>query len=210
MLNHNRYQQIRIDIHTQTGGGCIHIAIGEEVGHIYVSCLTGQTGYDANRTQRGPLNHHRDYPLSFPRGCQLPNSRDHQGVYLHTCQMPNPDHNSNHTGQLILLQQERWRGPISISHITVTGLRGAAQARQTGQENTGRTDTIGTMEVTIESKNRKDNTNHHQGGRNPRVTYIMPEDDDKLSPLMKSHKEDNEWLGEQSGAILRRILHMLR
>ena len=61
MLTNNRYPHISIGIHTQTGGGTfIHIVIGVEAGAIDMSCPTGQTGYDAERTQRGPLNRHRD------------------------------------------------------------------------------------------------------------------------------------------------------
>ena len=175
-----------------------------------MSCQTGQTGYDVNRTKRGPLNPHRDYPLSFPRGCQQPHSRDHPRVFLHTCPIHQPDHNSNPTGQLILSQREQGRGFISISQVTETRLRDTAQARRAGQAYTGRTDITGATEGTIESKYSKRTTNHHQLGRNTRVPYIRPEDGEKLTTLLKRHREDKEWLGKQGGAILRRILHMLR
>ena len=139
------------------------------MGQIDVSCLTGQTSNDANRTQSGPLNHHRDYPLSYPRGCQLQNSREHPHVSLYTYPKHHPDHNSNYTGQLILLQREQGRSSISISHIPGTWLRGAAQARQSGQEYTGRSDKTGATEATIESKYSKSTTvflfffvQHHQ------------------------------------------------
>ena len=99
---------------------------------------------------------------------------------------------------------------ISILPTTGTGQRSAAQAGQSGQNHTGRTATIGGMETTIESKFGKGTTSHYHGGWRSHVTYITPEEEEKLCILMNRHREDKKWLSKQGGAILRRILHLLR
>ena len=111
MLTNNRYQHISIDIHTQAGGGTfIHIVIGVEAGAIDMSCPTGQTGYDVERTQRGPLNHHREYPRSFPRCLQLSISREH-------LRGPLPDNNLPTSGtREKLLQHTRLLGSRHNGH----------------------------------------------------------------------------------------------
>ena len=51
---------------------------------------------------------------------------------------------------------------------------------------------------------------HYQGGWRSHVTYILPDDEEKLSIFMNRHREDKKWLSELGGAILRRLIHMLR
>ena len=118
MLDNNRYQHISIGIHTQTGGGnCLHIVIGVKTGAIDVSCMTGQTGYDVKRTQRGPLNHHWDHTLSSPWCSDLIDTREHPRGSPQCGPRYQPDHTSNLTG-LILLQPGHARSSISISYIS--------------------------------------------------------------------------------------------
>ena len=118
MLNNNRYQNISIGIHTQTGGGTrIHIVIGVEAGAIDSSHPTCQTGYDANRIQRSPLNHHREYTLGSPRCSQSSISRDQSPGLM-------PDHDQNHTGQLTPLHPGKGETP-SAYHTSRKQVQGA-------------------------------------------------------------------------------------
>ena len=210
MLNNNRYQHISIDIHTQTGGEtCVHIVIGRIVGEIDMSCITGQTGYNAKRTHSGPLNHHRDYPQSAPWCLQLVNSREPSRGPPHSGPTQQPDQNANHAGQLILLHPEQGRNPSSLSYVSDAGIRGAARLKHHGQEYTVRSDTPGPTETTARSEHR-DDTPDPQREQRPRKIHSSPKEAELLNPLIERHKEDKEWLREQGGAILRRILHMLR
>ena len=125
------------------------------------------------------------------------------------CQLQRLD-SPNYSGHLILLQWEQGHGAVSIQPTAGTGQWSAAQAGQPGQNHTGPIATAGTATTANVNKLSKGLASQHHEAPSAHVIYIMPVDEEKLCALMNRHREDKEWLCNQGGAILRRILHMLR
>ena len=81
----------------RSGSIAIQIGLGELVGYIDMSCLTGQIQGRDHCTQRGPLNHQREHPLNHQREHPLNHPREHPLNHPHGCQLPHPlDHLLNH------------------------------------------------------------------------------------------------------------------